>query len=592
MALHSHGNLAAAVALYEDILAHNPADAEVLHWLGTAELQRGHAAVAANLLTRSVVLGPHRATAHASLGNALRMLGRPEAAVASYDRALATEPDYPEALVNRGTALRDLGRHSEALASLDRALALQPDSIAALFNRGNALQSLDRLEDALASYDRVLQLDPTHISSLINKGNVLHRLQRYAEALACHEQVLARFPQDAATLFNRANALRELERYDEALASYNQAISVDPGKLDALSNRGNLLLDLNRHEDASRSFSDAIALAPAYAAAHWNLAVTRLLLGDFERGWEEHEWRWDYHPLGQIRRNFNQPLWAGERMEGMLIAWGEQGLGDQILHLGMIPELTQRASKLIVAVDTRLVPLVMRSFPGVEAVALDRGLEERTCDAHVPLGSLGRHLRRSWSDFPQRTAGYLRWDPGRAQALRDRLSEPETLVCGISWTSRSARTGRFKSLSLRDLAPLLGLGGVRFVDLQYGDTSQERQALGPELEAKLNHLDDVDNDRDIDGLAALIGACDVVVTVSNTTAHIAGAVGKTTFVMLPYARGRLWYWHEDRSDSPWYPNTRLFRQSVQSDWSQVIAEVSAALRDTLAISGRRKDTRE
>lgn len=576
MALHRQGNLDAAVTLYRGILAQSPADAEVLHWLGVAELQRGHATIAAEHLTRAVVLSPQQAVAHASLGNALRVLGRPEAALASYDRALALKAHYPEALVNRGTALRDLGRHAEALASFDRALELQPDSVAALFNRGNALQSLDRAQDALASYDRVLQLDPEHLSASINRGNVLHALQRYPQALACQERALAQSPQDAALLFNRGNTLRELERYHEALASYDEAIAVAPGHTDALNNRGNLLLDLKRYDEASASFAGVIARSPDFAAAHWNEAVVRLLLGDFERGWKEHEWRWRYEQLGQTRRAFEQPQWSGERVEGTLLAWGEQGLGDQILYLGMLPDLARRAGKLIVAVDARLIPLVARSFPDVAVVPLDRTLEEKACDAQIPLGSLGQYLRRSWADFPPRdAAAYLRWDPIRAQALRTRLAMPETLVCGISWTSASARTGRFKSLAPHELAPLIGLPGMRFVDLQYGDTERERRVFGPVLE----HLDDVDNDRDIDGLAALIAACDVVVTVSNTTAHIAGAIGKTTLVMLPYSRGRHWYWHEDRGDSPWYPNMRLFRQSARNDWSEVIDNVSAALRD-------------
>ena len=577
-ALHRQGKLDEAARLYRHIVEKDPSHAEALLWLGVIALQKGDPAAAADLTGRAVTLDPGNATAHTQAGNALRAMSRPEAALASYDRALALKSDYPEALVNRGAVLRDLKRPEEALASFERALALRPAFPEALYNRGNALRDLKRPEEALASYDRALASRPAFAEALANRGSALHDLTRYEEALASHERALALKPALAETLFNRGNTLRELGRSEEALASYDRALTLDPRHVDALNNRGNVLLDLKRYGDAAESFARTLAIAPDHAAAHFNLGACSLLLGDFERGWTAYESRWQYERAAPAGRHFAQPRWSGEYLDGVLLVWAEQGLGDQILFLSMLGDLAKHARALIVAVDARLVPLVRRSFPQVKAVPLDSSTPGLACDAQVPLGSIGRYLRRTWADFPENgSAAYLVADGRRSRELRSRISGGGEVICGLSWISRSGLSGRFKSMTLRELGPVLGMAGTRCVDLQYGDTREERGALEAAARERFVHIEEIDNREDIDGLAALIGSCDVVVTVSNTTAHLAGALGAPVFLMLPYSRGRLWYWHEDRDDSPWYSSVRLFRQTAGRDWSGVIERVTRAL---------------
>lgn len=197
------------------------------------------------------------------------------------------------------------------------------------------------------------------------------------------------------------------------------------------------------------------------------------------------------------------------------------------------------------------------------------------------MGSIGQYLRRRWEDFPARESGYLIADAARAKNLRERLTADGRVVVGLSWVSKAPRCGEQKSARLSDLEPILRLPGIRLVDLQYGDTLAEREAVRKTIEVEVSRLEDVDNYRDIDGLAALISACDVVVSVSNTTVHLAGALGKKLLLLLPYSQGSHWYWFVDRHDSPWYPSMQLIRQPAIGDWASVMRQAVAAL-DTMA----------
>jgi ADP-heptose:LPS heptosyltransferase len=243
----------------------------------------------------------------------------------------------------------------------------------------------------------------------------------------------------------------------------------------------------------------------------------------------------------------------------------------------MLRELQARADTVVLEVEPRLVTLFTRSFPGVRVIALTPELHAGPVDAQVPLGSLCGILRGGWDAFAQTMPGYLRADAGLAASLRARLNRDGRPVIGLSWSSSNPRLSKFKSAQLRDFEPLLRRSDCRFVDLQYGDTTEERAAVERELGVRVEHLDEIDNLNDIDGLAALITACDRVVTVSNTTAHLAGALGTPAAVLLPYGQGRHWYWFSDRLDSPWYPCATLCRQPAAGDWTGIFEDLAREL---------------
>jgi hypothetical protein len=243
----------------------------------------------------------------------------------------------------------------------------------------------------------------------------------------------------------------------------------------------------------------------------------------------------------------------------------------------MLEELKSRAKSVVLEVDPRLVPLFARSMPGVQVIGMETMSYAGRVDAHTPIASLGRYLRPNWESFPRRERGYLVADAARTAKLRERLRATAALNVGLSWQSINP----LKTAQLHDFNPLFGLPECGFIDLQYGDTRQERLSVKHALGVSVTRLEEVDNSNDIDGLAALITACDAVVTVSNTTAHLAGALGKPTWVLVPFGNARIWYWFRDRPESPWYPHVHVRRQAKGQSWDDLISSVYPEIADYL-----------
>lgn len=576
------GHAQESLSFFDQTLAVNPGSVNALNNRGVALAKLNRPAEALADFKKAAAITPDDPGLLNNLGNCLNEVGDFGGALDYFDRVLSVDEAHVGALVNKSDALNKLKKYAEALPCADTALVIAPNSIEAFNNRGNALRGLGRFEEALASYERALALKPDYADALNNRGNALQELKRHEEALASFERALALEPDHADAHNNRGNVLQELLRHEEALASYERALALKSDYVEALFGRGNALRDLKRREEALASYERALALKPDYADVHLNEGLCRLQCGDFELGWRKYEWRWQIEQFALPKPRFDQPAWDGSQVDGGLLAWGEQGLGDQIVHLGMLPQLAACARRLIVAVEPRLVPLVQRSFPNVEVVALAEAPGRKDFDRQVPLGSIGGQLRRRWEDFPKERPAYLQADSIRSRQMRDQLAGEKQLVCGLSWFSTNVKVGTHKSIRLGELRAMLSVAGVRFIDLQYGDTRDERAALQREAGIEVAHIEEVDNLNDIDGVAALINACDVVITVSNTTAHLAGALGKRVFVMLPFTQGRFWYWHEGRDDSPWYPSARLFRQPALGDWASVIDRVTRELKEQLS----------
>src|SRR6266545_4205785 len=461
--------------------------------------QRGLFADAERLYTRVLAAAPDHFDALHLLGVLRQQQGRSVEALLLIAAALKRNADSVDALSNHGVVLDALTRHEEAVASYDRALALMPGRGDVLGNRGNALLALGRDAEALASYEQALALRPAFAQALSNRGRALANLGRNAEAAESFDRALALKPDDVAALALRGNALFQLERHAEALASYDAALAIEPNAARVLNNRGYALLALDCYEDADRHYDQALVIEPALAEAKWNKSLLHLSRGRFADGWPLYEQRWLGGIKGAVPRGYPQPRWNGEHMRGTLLVWGEQGLGDQILHAGMIPELAGRAGAVVLEVEPRLVDLFARSFPGVSIVPLAPDLFAGPLDAHVPIGSLGAYLRPDWQAF--RPRAYLVADRSRADALRARLKHDGHTVVGLSWRSVAPLIGKSKSAQLTDFAEVLRMPGCRFVDLQYGDTRADRERLERELGVRVERLDDIDNTSDIDGLA-------------------------------------------------------------------------------------------
>jgi len=583
VAQHQQGMFAQARQAYEQVLKVLPSNCDALHLLGTIHLQENDAEKALALIGRALQVNPSFAEAYSNQGLALGKLQRSEEALASHERAIALKPGYVQAYNNKGELLRSIGQLEKALKCYDQAIALRPDYALAYSNRGMVLEQLSRYEEALDSLEQAIRIDPRLDIAYSNRGNALKGLNRLEEALQSHDKALAINPNLAEAYSNRGVVLQLLGRYDQALQSCDQAIALAPEYADAYINKAVVLEELSYFDEALSSYDMAISLKSDLADAYANKSLTLLKLNQYEQAWAIFDWRWNQRKRFALSpAGFTQPLWLGEKSDKKLLVWGEQGVGDQVLYGGLLPELMDYPQDKLVALDRRLLPLFKRSMPELEFMNIEQLKEAAGFEEQIPIGSLPRLFRPNRESFARVKSPYLLADAARVQELRQLVQHPGKRVCGVSWSSKREELGPGKSVSLAQmLGPLASSDALHFVNLQYGDTTEERSALQRDLGIEVQAVEEVDNFHDIDGLAALIEACDVVVTTSNTTAHLAGALGKQTLLLLPLGRSRLWYWGHEQDRSIWYPSIRTFAQEKIGDWQHPLAGIKQYLENEL-----------
>jgi tetratricopeptide (TPR) repeat protein len=607
---HQRGQLGEAEQLYRQTLTRQPRNFDALHLLGVLMHQRGKSSEALALIREALKSNERSAAALSNQAIVLAALGRPGDALVSYDRAIALKPDFAEALNSRGNLLVKLGRTADALASYEQAIAADPRSLDAYVNHatvlrligrdndaaaaymralaidanraeiwnalGNTFVLLHRHDDALTAFDRALALSPRSPEFLSNRGNALWQLQRPGEALTSFEAALLLKPDAAEIHNNRGNALLDLNRPSDALASFDRALALKRDYAEALVNRANALRDLNRSGDAIASCDAALALDPDLAEAHWNKGLEQLLLGDFEHGWAEYEWRWKR--AGNAPRDFGVPQWRGEDIGGKtILLHAEQGFGDTIQFVRYAPMLAARGAKIVLEVPDSLMPL-LSDIGGVVAM-IARGEPPPPVDLHCPLMSLPLAFGTTLATIPA-VVPYLRAPAARVEMWRTRLPPSGKLRAGLVWSGKPThRNDHNRSLALARLTPLLAQPGIEFVSLQREVRETDTAALEKSalLRPDLGHADFADT-------AAIIETLDLVIAVDTAVAHLAGALAKPTWLLLPFCPD--WRWMLERTDSPWYPGVRLFRQPRIGDWDSVIGRAAeglasfAATRDT------------
>jgi tetratricopeptide (TPR) repeat protein len=571
--LHELKRFEEALASYDRALKLRPDYAEALANRGNTlhELKQFEEALAS--YDGALKLRPRYAEALSNRGNTLHELKRFEEALASYDGALKLRLDYAEALSNRGTTLRAMKRFEEALASYDGALKLRPDYAEALSNRGNTLYELKRFEEALASYDRAVKLRPDYAEALSNRGTTLHELKRFEEALASYDGALKLRPDYAEALSNRGSTLDELKRFEEALASYDRAVELRPDFAEPLSNRGNTLRAMKRPEEALASYDRALKLRPDYAEALFNEALCHLLIEDFDRGWEKYESRWETKQLRTVKRSFVQPLWTGrDDVRGKtILLYAEQGFGDAIQFCRYVPLVAERGARVILEVQRPLQELMTTLISGAQIVS--RGDPLPDFDMHCPLLSLPLAFGTRLETIPS-TALYQRVSPQALAHCDARLaSRKHRARIGLAWSGNPAHTNDHnRSIGLGSLLSFLDIDAT-FVSLQKDVRPDDATVLRNQSDL-LHFGDQLETFADT---AALISTLDLVISVDTSVAHLAGALAKPVWLMLPFNAD--WRWLLDREDSPWYPTVRLFRQDETRAWDSVIARVRAALHE-------------
>jgi tetratricopeptide (TPR) repeat protein len=483
---------------------------------------------------------------------------------------LEYRPEDFEALHLLGMLNFQRQRMVEALRFLTAALRVNAGSPEVMSNLGLALHAIGRYDEAISHFRNALQLTPDHPEIRYNLANAHLELGQAADALANYDAALAAAPGHVGALVNRGNALLRLNEPVKAIASYDAALKAMPGHPQILTNRGHALRRLDRPAEALADFKAAMTAAPEFAEAHFEAAMTRLTLGDFDAGWKEYEWRWKTGAFARQRRSLPAPAWLGnEPVDGKtILLHAEQGFGDTIQFIRYAPLLAGRGARVICEVQPELQPL-LSGFAGVTVVAAGEPLP--AFDLHCPMLSLPLACRTQLATIPAGVP-YLAAPAERLAYWRDRLP-PDGPRVGLVWSgSLSHKNDANRSIRLARLTPLFDNPPVHCFSLQTELRSADREILRGL--PNLVHLGD--ELRDFADTAAVAALLDVVVTVDTAVAHLAGALGRPTVVLLPYAAD--FRWLRDRSDTSWYPTAKLFRQPAFGDWDSVVARLRDELR--------------
>lgn len=515
-----------------------PASAEVLSDLGSVLLLRGRADEAVAALARAVELQPEIAGLHFNLGNALKIQKQYEEAIASYRRAIALNPQFVEALSNLAALHQEVAQYDEALRCCRDLLFHAPEYAIGWSILGNVYKSLEAMDKAAEAYERALALAPNLVEALAGLA-----------------------------------AARESEgRFEEAIQICRRALELRPDYAVAHNNLGTALEHSGYLAEAEACFSRAAELDPEYVEPHLNRSVLRLHALDFERGWDEYEWRWKTREAQW--RPFERPHWEGEPLAGRtILLHAEQGFGDTIQFIRYAALVKRLGARVIVECQKPLMRL-LASFRGIDQL-LARGDELPPHDFHAPLMSLPRVFKTRVDSIPAEIP-YLAADPGLVAAWREKLQTVPGFRVGINWRGRGGiGVHRRRDLPLDVFAPLAAIPGVRLISLQKGATAEELGAFAGPLAI-------VDSEPGFDeahgpfmDTAAIIANLDLIISSDTSIAHLAGALGRRVWLLANYLP--CWRWQLNRSDSPWYPTMRIFRQPTPGDWRGALAEVQSAL---------------
>ena len=572
-ALLDRHDAAGALTTCEQLIDSARDDGAVRQLQGEALLALGRLPDALAAFDRCLTLDAGRIDALLLRAATRHALGQTDAALTDYDRVLRLQPQNADAHHNAGRLLAQRGEFAAALARYDAAIAARSDFPEAINNRGILLKELGRTDEALEAFTLAVTLKPDYLDALRSQLALLSALKKDPDALARYDHALALYPDDAILHNNRGSVLQAMGRYEEALACFERALELNPDYPDALNNRGTVFAAIGLYAEAEASIRKALLLDPGKVSAHWNLSLALLRMGKLEEGWREHEWRWKKEELRQFNFGFKQPRWDGSQaLAGKtILLTAEQGYGDSLQFVRYVLLLHRRGARILLLVPQALVDLFAGCLPVAGVFSATTDLP--AFDFHIPLLSLPLAFGTTLESIPAEVP-YLQPPPSRRITWGQKLPRRSATRVGLVWAGRQNHTNdmsRYRSLSLAMLEPLLMVDSCEFLVLQKEISAEDRRILNahPELAAVDEKFGDFSD------TAAVISMLDLVITIDTSVAHLAGALGKPVWILIPPAAD--WRWFAGRDDSPWYPTARLYRRTYHTDWDLIVRRIAGDL---------------
>lgn len=566
--LHQQGQLDQAEAIYRQIIAADSGNSDAIQLLGVICLQRGKTPQGEALIRQAISMRPDAVDYYRNLAEALITSRRWNDAIACLRQIVALRPEEHASLLRLGKLLAQQGQMGVAIEALAAAVALQPENYEYRATLSAAYSQANRPDLAAAEVRELTRLAPTDVRVWHNLGSILCNAGQVEEGLAALDQALKLNPGLASIHSNKAAGLRQAGRHAEAMAAIRRAVEIDPNCPGVQNNLGALLCDEGKYEETLAAWRLAVAHDPTSAGAHWNFARMLLRLGQFEEGWEEFEWRLKFEGM-RLDRKFPKPRWDGSNPTGKtILLHAEGGFGDAIHFIRLVPEVASRGGKWFLECQPELVSLLART-PGVERV-IGRGEALPEFDMHIPLQGLPRILKIRVENIPNKVP-YLAARTDRVEAWARRLAGHPRPRVGLVWAGSAGAGGDARTRTVDVFAPLAEVKGVHFFSLQKGDEGKQNPPAGMDWSDFTSEL------HDFAETAALVRNLDLVISVDTSTAHLAGALARPVWVIIPFEAD--FRWLARQTDSPWYPTMRLFREPVAGDVATPIRQIVQALRE-------------
>ncbi len=570
-ALKEHQKLEEAIICYKNAIKLNPSNADLYCYLGNVFKEHGDLDEAIECYRKSSELNPENAGFYCNLGAAFQESGALDKAISSYKEAIKLNPNYVMAFSNLGSALQESGKPEEAITSYEKAIALNPDYAEAHNNLGASLLEIGKTEEAITCHKRAIELNPDCAEAHNNLGTALMTQNMFSDAITSYSRALLLNPEYAEAHNNLGTALKAQNNFDNAILSHRKAIELKPDYADAYNNLGTVLKESSKPGEAMIYYKQAIELKPDCAQAHLNLAFALLLTKNYKDGFKEYEWR--LHLKRGTSESNQKPRWDGSALNGKsILVFTEQGIGDFIQFVRYLPMVKELGGYVIVECPQGLNRL-LNNCAGIDAITgiSPRGKSSIQFDVQVPLLSLPGIFDVA-VDSIQENLSYIKPDPVLVSQWHSKIGHDNNLKVGIVWAGNPEhKNDRNRSCSLDYFAHLTSIRGLTFYSLQKGSASAGAD----------NQLDDMEiinlnsELKDFADTAAAIDNLDMVISVDTSVAHLAGAIGKPVWTLLPFVPD--WRWMLERDDSPWYPSMRLFRQTRLDDWAGVFNQVKDAL---------------
>ena len=584
--LNSTGCLNQAIQAYQQALQVDPEDLTICRELAFTLYQADRYDEALQVFQHKLNDNPSDIKFRVELGDFLQSIGRFEDSIRAYQKALSIDTNAYEAYNNLGVALSKMGRFDRSIQACQNAIRIFPDYFEAYNNLGNIYKEMKQLVQAVKSYQEAIRINPEVEEIYFNLGNVFKELDKHEEAIRSYQQVFRLNPNHVEAYYNQGVVLQDQGNFNQAVESYQEAIGINPEYAQAYNNNGFILHKQGKFDEAINQYRRAIDLDPTIAQAHTNLGVALLLTGDFKKGWQEYDWRLKTELSRSDKRTLPYPRWHGcDLASKTILVWAEQGIGDQIMFASVLHLLAQKSQRVVVGIEPRLVAIFQRSFPSIAFFSQfdlpDLCVLGHSIDYQIPIASLGQHFLNTETTFPKQRS-YLIPCSEKVQQFEHRykqLADGRPLI-GISW--RGGNKGKeSRNISLKQWADLIAMRNFCFINLQYGDVIDEINEFTAATGIPIYSDGQVDSSKDLDDFFAQVAAMDLVVSIANSTAHIVGSLGKPALIFLPHVPD--WRWMLDRTDSLWYPEITLLRQSREGSWSDVLQQAKTALTQIYAI---------